>query len=914
MKKQLLTILTAVILLLILNVSFGQAPKLGTAGTFVLFSANGSVSNTGISQVTGNVGSNSTASTAFGNVNGIMHDTDTASVKAAADLLTAYNQLDTTTATFSPSSVLLGNGDTLLPGVYSYSAASTLNAILNLDAKGDANAVFIFKIAGALDANASSKINLMNGALACNIFWKIEGAVNLAAGTKMRGTVIANNGAINLFTGDTLEGRALSTNGAVSVNGVLAYIPVGCGGLILTGPTAPVLASTECYALFTANGALTNTGITTVKGDVGTNVGSTTGYDSLLVDGTIHKSPDGSTATATADLLKVYTYLNTLPDDIELLYPAQFGNSLVLTPHTYVMKAAAMLTDTIFLNALGNANAVFVIKINGALTTSTYANVVLLNGAQSKNVYWKVEGSVNINDYSIFRGTVVGNGGAIGALFTGVKLDGRLLLNTGALSTAAMSVITPTSCSVIAAPVITAEPTNQTACEGSTAIFTVTATGSGLTYQWKKGNSDLTNVGNISGATTDSLTISPVNSADAASNYYVIITGSIAPADTSSNVALLVNTAPSISSGPADSTVFAGAAVSFNVIATGPGLSYQWRKGTTDLTDGGNISGTTSAELIIDTVSASDSAKNYNVVISGLCLPNATSANAALSVLGPTAPMITLEPTNQTACDGSSVSYSVTATGAGLTYQWKKGTTDLTDGGNISGATYHMLTINPVNVSDAASNYTVVVTGTIGPADTSSNVSLIVNTAPNITSEPADKTVSSGSAVSFTVVATGPGLTYQWRKGTADLTDGGNISGTTSAELMINPAMVSDSAYNYNVVITGTCLSAATSANASLSVTGSTGVSSIAAGNTNKAVTIYPNPFSSSLNIMINDASQVKNFELKIYNVLGNEVINTRITKQLTTIEIGNLSSGIYFFKLIDNNKTIQTGKLISKQ
>jgi len=56
-------------------------------------------------------------------------------------------------------------------------------------------------------------------------------------------------------------------------------------------------------------------------GDVGTNVGLTTGFDPLLVTGTIHPIPDASTAQCAADLIDVYTYLNTLPYDIELLYP-----------------------------------------------------------------------------------------------------------------------------------------------------------------------------------------------------------------------------------------------------------------------------------------------------------------------------------------------------------------------------------------------------------------------------------------------------------------------------------------------------------------------------------------------------------------------------------------------------------------
>src|ERR1035437_7999138 len=100
MKKQVLAALTIVILFLIPTLNFAQAPTLGTVANFVLFSTNGAVSNTGISQLTGNVGTNNGSSTNFGNVNGVMHDGDGASIQCATDLLKVYYQLDTTTATF----------------------------------------------------------------------------------------------------------------------------------------------------------------------------------------------------------------------------------------------------------------------------------------------------------------------------------------------------------------------------------------------------------------------------------------------------------------------------------------------------------------------------------------------------------------------------------------------------------------------------------------------------------------------------------------------------------------------------------------------------------------------------------------------------------------------------------------------
>ena len=450
---------TAIILFLMSlpAASYAQAPTLGSAAGFVIFSSTGAVGNTGTtSQFTGNIGTKSGAITIGVNVNSILHTADSVSIAVAANVVSAYQQLQLTPPTdtqFGGPSYTLGNHDTLHAIVDSITVNTLLSDTLVLDAQNNANAVFIFKINGTFSSSANAAIVLINGAVACNVFWQVNGAATTAANTTLRGTFITNSSLISLGAGTTLEGRALtSTAGAVTGNSVLAYLPTGCGSPVLSGPAAPALGSTACYALFTSNGANANSGITYVTGDVGTNVGLTTGYDSLLVTGTIHKVHDTSTSVCASDLLTVYTYLNTLTTDIQLLYPAQFGNNLVLTPHTYLLSAATMLTDTLYLNAAGNANAVFVIKINGDLTTSTYATVVLRNGAQAKNVFWKVDGATTINNYSVFKGTIVGNNGAIN-LNTGVHLEGRALTTTGAFSAAADSATIPAlTCSAMALP------------------------------------------------------------------------------------------------------------------------------------------------------------------------------------------------------------------------------------------------------------------------------------------------------------------------------------------------------------------------------------------------------------------------------------------------------------------------------
>ena len=118
---------------------------------------------------------------------------------------------------------------------------------------------------------------------------------------------------------------------------------------------------------------------------------------------------------------------------------------------------------------------------------------------------------------------------------------------------------------------------------------------------------------------------------------------------------------------------------------------------------------------------------------------------------------------------------------------------------------------------DTATNYNCVVTNSCGSV-TSNNASLFVNSAPSITSNPGNQTVTSGGSASFSVTASGTApLSFQWRRGTTNLVNGGNISGATSATLTINPAGLGDAATNYNCVVTNLCGNATTT-NATLTV------------------------------------------------------------------------------------------------
>jgi gliding motility-associated-like protein len=162
------------------------------------------------------------------------------------------------------------------------------------------------------------------------------------------------------------------------------------------------------------------------------------------------------------------------------------------------------------------------------------------------------------------------------------------------------------------------------------------------------------------------------------------------------------------------------------VTAKGSGLSYTWHRGNLNLVNGLNISGADSSVLTINPTSFLDTASNYYVVVSGVCGVNDTSNFVKLQL--DTAPVITVEPTDKSACVGDVITLNVTASGNGLSYQWHKGNVLLSNGGNLSGVLTAQLTINPTMFADTASNYYVVVKNNCGLSDTSTLTSVLVST------------------------------------------------------------------------------------------------------------------------------------------------------------------------------------------
>lgn len=195
-----------------------QAPVgLGTANSFAVLAGSG-ITNTGATTITGDVGTFPTTSeSGFGSVtiNGTNHAGDSTTQGAKNDLVTAYNDAAGRTPVSTIPTEL--GGSTLTAGVYDSNAGTFgITGTVTLNGEGDPTSVFIFEMASTLITASASNVVLINGASACNVYWRVGSSATLGTGSTFRGNILALT-SITVNNGVTVIGRILARNGAVTL-------------------------------------------------------------------------------------------------------------------------------------------------------------------------------------------------------------------------------------------------------------------------------------------------------------------------------------------------------------------------------------------------------------------------------------------------------------------------------------------------------------------------------------------------------------------------------------------------------------------------------------------------------------------------------------------------------------------------
>jgi hypothetical protein len=336
-------------------------------------------------------------------------------------------------------------------------------------------------------------------------------------------------------------------------------------------------------------------------------------------------------------------------------------------------------------------------------------------------------------------------------------------------------------------PTIPVQPVGVTACNNTSAVFSLTVNGVGLSYQWQQntgsGFVNLSDGGTYSGVNTNTLTINPAVNSMNGYQYQCVISNTCATAIVISNAATLTvtpNVTASVSvSANAAGAICAGTNVTFTAVPVNGGTTpvYQWQ--VNNLNAGSN-----SATFSSSTLNNGDQVKCLMTSNAACALGSPATSNVVTMTVNPLLPVsVNVTATSTVICPGTSITFTATPTNGGTTpsYQWQL------NGANVgsNSSTYsNAALVNGDAVKCIVTSNAICPSGS--PA-TSNTVLITVNpTLPvsvSISASPSN-IICAGTNVTFTASAVNGGTSpfYQWQLN--GINTGSNSSTYTSSSLI----------------------------------------------------------------------------------------------------------------------------------
>ncbi len=334
------------------TVQAAVAPPLGNAQSFAVLGAS-TVTNTGLSVVTGDLGlSPGTSVTGFppGSIVGTIQKTNAIAANAQTDVTAAYTNLTSQPCNTTVSADL--GGTTLTPGVYCSGSSMGLTGTVTLDAKGDPNAVFVFKMGSTLTTASNSSVRLINGGQSCNVFWQVGSAATLGTGTKFAGNILAQT-SITLTTGASADGRVLARTGAVTMDSNAVSM---CSLAAATSPTPTPFSISPASQNVAPGAAFT---LTALNGTLATCLSNNT---AVIPNPTV--SADGKTATGA--ILAAAPPNSTA--NISCTSTSAVSSSAAVTVATLPAPATVLTITSIGISKLAGTSAAITATVSGAAT------------------------------------------------------------------------------------------------------------------------------------------------------------------------------------------------------------------------------------------------------------------------------------------------------------------------------------------------------------------------------------------------------------------------------------------------------------------------------------------------------------------------------------------------------------------
>lgn len=347
------------------------------------------------------------------------------------------NKLLTILAAFSISAVAMIMGckkDNADP-------VKVLPTVISTDAANNATDVVLNKVVSATFSVPMDQTTLTAKTFTITIDSNpVEGVVSYT------GSTASFTPSVDLLSGITYT--ATITTGAKNVPGsslakdyvwtfttlIIPNVIIIQGSVIAAVP----LAGASNFAIL-GGSAITNTGATSITGDLGLSPGSSIGgFPPGTLTGTQHIN-DNIVIQAKLDLTTAFNDAAARTSTDIVTLSGNIGG-LTLTPGLYKSTSSlAISSGDLTFDAQGNADAIFIIQIASSLTTTSGRKVFLSGGASASNIFWMVGSSVTFGTTSVFKGTVLAMQSI--TFNTGATLDGRALARTGGITMAGNTIV-----------------------------------------------------------------------------------------------------------------------------------------------------------------------------------------------------------------------------------------------------------------------------------------------------------------------------------------------------------------------------------------------------------------------------------------------------------------------------------------